>query len=339
MSRTLSLILIAMGIFALPCVAADSPQEKKSRTFQFTYETVVKDLAENQVARIWIPVPGTTADQVVQSLTINAPGAVTISREPKYQNQILYVEAKGDGSGQISLSASYKVTRHEVSSEPESLDDATSEMFLKADRMVPTGGKSLNLLKGIQLGDDDMDIAQTLYDVVNRHMKYSKEGTGWGRGDSEWACDSKFGNCSDFHSLFISMARANSIPAKFEMGFPLPEKRGSGEIPGYHCWAKFKPHGKGWVPVDISEANKNPKMKDYYFGRLTENRLAFSVGRDITLEPAQAGPPLNFFIYPYVEVDGKQLPDKQLTKKFTFLDIAQEQPAPASNAEAASGSK
>ena len=59
-------------------------------------------------------------------------------------------------------------------------------------------------------------------------MKYSKEGKGWGQGDSVWACDSKFGNCTDFHSLFISLARGNKIPAKFEMGFPIPPKRGEG---------------------------------------------------------------------------------------------------------------
>jgi transglutaminase-like putative cysteine protease len=152
-------------------------------------------------------------------------------------------------------------------------------------------------------------------------MRYSKEGTGWGRGDSDWACDSGYGNCTDFHSMFISLARAQKIPAKFEIGFPLPEKRGSGEVAGYHCWAKFKPKGKDWIPVDISEANKNPKMRDYYFGNLTEDRVTFSLGRDINLVPKQDGEPLNFFVYPYVEVDGKAYPADKVRRKFTFKDV------------------
>jgi transglutaminase-like putative cysteine protease len=187
---------------------------------------------------------------------------------------------------------------------------------------VPITGKPLALLAGRELPKDQLAIGRVLYDVVNNHMRYSKEGVGWGQGDVEWACDSRYGNCSDFHSLFISLARSQKIPAKFEIGFPLPEKRGEGEIAGYHCWAKFKPRSNGWVPVDISEASKNPKLREYYFGNLTEDRVTFSVGRDLVLVPEQDGPPLNFFIYPYVEVAGKPHPSDSVKHKFTFQDIA-----------------
>jgi hypothetical protein len=62
-------------------------------------------------------------------------------------------------------------------------------------------------------------------------------------------------------------------------------------------------------------------MKDYYFGNLTADRVAFTVGRDITLVPKQDGPPLNFFIYPYVEVNGKPLPPEQIERKFGYEDV------------------
>ena len=57
--------------------------------------------------------------------------------------------------------------------------------------------------------------------------------------------------------------------------------------------------------MDISEAWKAPAKHDYFFGNLDANRIRFSTGRDLTLEPKQQGPPLNYFVYPYVEVDGK----------------------------------
>jgi hypothetical protein len=75
------------------------------------------------------------------------------------------------------------------------------------------------------------------------------------------------------------------------------------------------------VAVDISEANKDPKMKDYYFGNLTEDRVVFSSGRDITLAPKQDGEPRNFFIYPYVEVDGKEYPADKVQKQFLYKDV------------------
>jgi transglutaminase-like putative cysteine protease len=195
------------------------------------------------------------------------------------------------------------------------------ERSLQPDALVPIDGKPLELIKDKELPKDATAKAKLFYDLVNKHLRYSKEGKGWGRGDSAWACDSKFGNCSDFHSLFISLARSQKIPAKFEIGFPLPPMRGSGTVGGYHCWAFFRPDDKGWVAVDISEANKNPRLRDYYFGHLTEDRVGFSTGRDLELVPRQKGKPLNFFVYPYVEVDGREYPQEKIDKKFSYRDV------------------
>jgi Transglutaminase-like superfamily len=127
----------------------------------------------------------------------------------------------------------------------------------------------------------------------------------------------KRGNCTDFHSLFIGMMRAAGIPARFEIGFPLPADQHDGPIPGYHCWAQFYVEPYGWIPVDASEAWKHPDKKDYFFGAHDDNRLQFTVGRDIRLNPAQQSDPLNYFIYPYAELDGKPF---ALESKFSFRD-------------------
>jgi len=101
------------------------------------------------------------------------------------------------------------------------------------------------------------------------------------------------------------MARSLEIPSRFIMGFPLPQGKKSAEITGYHCWAEFYIEGRGWVPVDISEAIKNPEKKDYFFGRLDAHRVAFTTGRDIKLNSGESSHVLNYFIYPYVLVDGQ----------------------------------
>ena len=48
--------------------------------------------------------------------------------------------------------------------------------------------------------------------------------------------------------------------------------------------------------------------------------MQFTLGRDLTLQPKQAGGPLNYFIYPYVEVDGK--PFEGVEKKFTYREAS-----------------
>jgi transglutaminase-like putative cysteine protease len=120
--------------------------------------------------------------------------------------------------------------------------------------------------------------------------------------------------------VFISLMRAQGIPARFEIGFPLAEAP-AGEIAGYHCWAEFYLDKMGWVPVDISEAWKAPAKHDYFFGSLDANRIRFSTGRDLTLEPRQAGPPLNYFVYPYVEVDGKPF-EGSLERRVSYAPAA-----------------
>ncbi len=90
---------------------------------------------------------------------------------------------------------------------------------------------------------------------VVEEMRYMKFGKGWGQGDPVHACDSGTGNCTDFHSYFIALARTVDIPARFAIGASIPSARNEGRISGYHCWAEFYAEGKGWQ-VDISEGDK-----------------------------------------------------------------------------------
>jgi uncharacterized protein (TIGR03000 family) len=302
-----------------------APENAKSREFFFTYTATVKGLPPDKTARIWLPVPSTSEDQKVTVVSQDPAGQ--IGTEPKYGNRIYYYEGTAGADGTIKVQLKFRVKRFEVKGDQNqtAAADEQTQTFLAPDAMVPVGGKALTLVQGKTLPTEALALARVFYDAVNDHMRYSKEGTGWGRGDVEWACDSKYGNCTDFHSLFISLSRAHKIPAKFEIGFSIPEKRGAGPVPGYHCWAKFKPQGRGWIPVDISEANKvkakDNQMVNYYFGNLTEDRVTFSTGRDLRLEPVQQGKPLNFFIYPYVEVDGKQYDNVE--RQFAYEDVAE----------------
>ncbi|MBO0700382.1 MAG: transglutaminase domain-containing protein [Zavarzinella sp.] len=301
-----------------PILAAAEP---KTRTFRFTYEATVTGLAPGQEARIWLPVPSTTDDQEILAIDKHFPTEPALNTETGLGNRMFYLSAKADADGTIPLEAVYTVKRKEVKGETDKTLHDMLDQYLKFDPLSKPDGKQMRLLEGKKLPDDSMAKAKELYEIVNGMLHYSKDGTEWGRGDVDWVCDSKYGNCTDFHSLFIALARSEKIPARFEIGFGLPAKRGVGDIAGYHCWAKFKPEGKGWVPVDISEANKNPKMKDYYFGNLTEDRVTFSNGRNITLAPKQDGPPLNFFVYPYVEVGGKPYATDKVKRKFGFEDV------------------
>jgi transglutaminase-like putative cysteine protease len=116
------------------------------------------------------------------------------------------------------------------------------------------------------------------------------------------------------------MARSAGVPARFAIGLPLSPARSSGEteIKGYHCWAELYVDGRGWVPIDASEAVKDPARREYFFGHHDENRLELSRGRNLILSPAQQGPTLNFFVDPYAEVDGRS--HEAVDRRVTFRD-------------------
>jgi transglutaminase-like putative cysteine protease len=298
------------------------------RSFEFTYLTRIPSLpADAKISRMWIPLPQSDSYQAISGLKIQSPFPYAMHRDSEYGNQYLYLEvpaAKIAGPAEVRFN--FHVTRQEhrvaLGTHPiaanSGADSGDLHRFLQPDRRVPLQGiigeLSAQETRGIQ---DPLAKARAIYDYVIATMRYDKSGTGWGNGDAIWACTAKRGNCTDFHSLFIGMMRAAGIPARFEIGFPLPADQHAGTIPGYHCWAQFYVEPYGWIPVDASEAWKHPEKKNYFFGTHDDNRLQFSVGRDIRLEPPQQGDPLNYFIYPYAELDGKPL---ALESKFSFQD-------------------
>ena len=337
--RVLSSLLLACMSVSL-CFAQSSTPEKQtenqpfsppSRTFQFTYSFTVKDIpAGTKIVRVWVPVAHTDENQTVRLLNVKAPGKTEKTQEKEYGNHILYAELHDPAPGPVEFTLEYEVTRREYSrgdyAKLERKDSkpgvvpASMTRYVEPDKLIPTDGKIKTLAEQVTASrTGSVAKAKAAYDYFFTSFRYEKTGTGWGRGDAVWACDSKHGNCTDFHSPFIGVLRADGIPARFDIGFPLPEDKDKGDIAGYHCWAEFYSPKIGWIPVDISEAWKAKEKESYFFGSVDANRVKFSTGRDITLSPKQDGPPLNYFVYPYVEVDGK--PYDAISKQFSFVEV------------------
>ena len=243
------------------------------------------------------------------------------TRENEYGNEMLYAETQKAEKDEYTFAIIYDVARSQSSPGASGVLRATEERRLPSlDKLVPTTGlpAELAVKQVADVKGGDYEKGRAIYQYVLANMSYDKTGTGWGHGDTLYACSAKHGNCTDFHSLFISMARSQRIPARFEIGFPIPSDKHSGDIAGYHCWADFHTQEHGWVPVDISEAWKHPEQREFFFGHWDDNRVQFSVGRDITLSPKQDGEPLNYFVYPYVEVDHKEY--SNVSTHFSFAD-------------------
>lgn len=322
MLRKLCVLLLLL--FALVIVS----HAQDTRHFTFHYAFTVKNLEAGKKVRVWIPAAQSDAYQEVRIISAKGDLPLKKTRESKYGNETYFAEASSTNQPELHFSVEYEVVRHErVALTPAahvvaaSLTNKERQEDLQPDALVPITGLPADLAAKVTQGKTQpLDKARAIYDYVFTTMRYEKTGTGWGRGDVLYACDAKKGNCTDFHSLFIAMARSQGIPARFEIGFPLPPDKHSAEVAGYHCWSDFYIDGSGWIPVDISEAWKHPEKRDYFFGSHDVDRMQFSMGRDLRLTPSQDGKPLNYLVYPYVEVDGREYPNVSLA--LSFADVA-----------------
>ncbi len=268
--------------------------------FEFLYRSTLPEITDD--ARMWLPLPETDTFQSVEVESISAPGKQSVLKDREHRNRILFLELGPEDSGK-TIEIRYHVQRHEKAVYPA--QTPVQGKYLAPARLVPADEEFSVIAEQVVGGKkSDLVRARALYDHVIDRMRYMKYGEGWGKGDAVYACDARTGNCTDFHSYFIALARAVSIPARFSIGAAIPSERNEGGVDGYHCWAEFYADGKWW-PVDISEGDKYSSLSTYYFGHHPANRFELSRGRDLVVEPGPTSGPINFLAYPVLEMGGE----------------------------------
>jgi transglutaminase-like putative cysteine protease len=76
------------------------------------------------------------------------------------------------------------------------------------------------------------------------------------------------GVCQDFAHLFIAVARAMGVPARYVSGY-IHSPRGSGVAPASHAWAEAWVPARGWVGYDATHPI-----------RASDHHVRLAVGRD-----------------------------------------------------------
>ncbi len=284
-----------------------------SDEFEFLYSVKLPKITGP--ARMWLPWPSSDEFQTVEVIAVSDVGTHRLLTDRKHGNKVLFVELDPTDSLK-TIDIRFQVKRVEIFAYPA--DEPNPQKHLNPERLVPADQNFQTIAREVTEGrTSDIMKARALYDHVMERVRYMKYGSGWGKGDAVYACNVGTGNCTDFHSYFIALARAVGIPARFAIGAAIPSERNDGGIDGYHCWAEFYADGKWW-PVDISEADKYSSLSTYYFGHHPANRFEFSRGRDLVVEPAPSFGPINFLAFPILEIAGKSAP---VRTEFSFIRL------------------
>jgi transglutaminase-like putative cysteine protease len=302
---------------------AQPPAERRAR-LNFVCE--IADLpAGAKTVDMWIPMPSSNDRQKIKLLNESELAGGRVSNDKAFGNRIYYRHFEVPGAGvkpgnatdralPIKVELIYDVevreatvaAAKELASTHSSVPADKFAVYLGDSRMIPIKGRITDLARSMQLPDGEpLRTGRQIYDHLVNTMRYNSLARGAGTGNAVWACDSKTGDCTDFHSVFIGVCRSRGIPADHCFGLPMPPGKPEGDIDHCHCWAQFWVADIGWIPIDASRANQFPKDREYYFGTLGSTFIALTHGRDVVLEPPQQGARLNMFDRPVAEVDGK----------------------------------
>ena len=330
--KNLLMLMLSLCVFSgCGTVGKAINTDRESRKFEIEYVVELSDCPVGEEIEIWVPVPRGDDHQIISANSVEMDDLLENSAsEDRFDsrgNKMVHITGKlKRPSGNLTFKATVQRFVNNVDLMDYSKDNgekpAADSIDLQPSTLcfvTPQIQKEADALAA--LSPTILGKARRFYDHILNQMAYSKAGKGWGRGDIYHACEVGEGNCTDFHTYFSALCMAAGIESRFQIGMwgkytPQAERFKTG---GYHCWAEFHVPGKGWVPVDISEADKDVANKDKYFGSQTANRVTLSTGRDLNLSPAQKGGPLNFFVNPYAEINGK--PFEGITKSCYWQEL------------------
>lgn len=308
----LGLLASGSGLFATP-VGPFDPSSVTCMAFDVTYRTEVHSLPRDaEQAHLWMPLPPSDDAQEVADLSITCPVRYEITSDVVYGNRMVHVKT-GPQAAPFALESRYRIVRRRTGAKREPLDRASARKYLRLSQRVRVTEEVEAFTRRVVGGAErPVEVGRRVYDALIDLLTYDRQIEGCGLGDTAWIVKHRRGKCDDYHALFMAMMVSRGIPVRWEQGFPLPYPsaggvsggRLSGDCSGAHCWVSFYDPDLGWMPVDASEADKHPEMRDFFFGRLTPNRFKISEGRAITMSPQQGGDALPTFAYAYAEADG-----------------------------------
>ena len=238
-------LFVALLVAAPPEAGVAKPAAPKERTIEFTYAVQIPAQPKGiGPIDVFIPLAVSDEQQTVidRKLEATIPGRELT--EETYGNSFWHGRVGLSDGQPIEIKVKYKVKRKAFSPPREGkatpVNQAQLHRFIIANRRVPTSGRLIEkLVADLPIADHPpLKRARAIYDYVIDNMEYKKVGKGWGNGDTSWACSARYGNCTDYHALFISLARRFEMPARFDIGIPIPLDRDEGKVPGYHCWAQ-----------------------------------------------------------------------------------------------------
>lgn len=341
--------------FAVSANDSSKVVQPEQAAFRIKNVLTVKIPPDAKTVRIWFAVPQEDAYSVITNFNAATDHPVHYDWD-SWRNRVGYLEVPSGTQGPVTITETFDLKRTEMRNviDPKATRPLTDSertalsRYLQPTTYVVVNDQIKTFAKSIVGGETNPVLqARKIYDWTLQNIDYWVKDPDHLKaspvGSTEYCLSNKTGNCTDFHSLFASLAMASGLPTRMIYGSLMkPTLDGIQVDASYHCWLQFYAPNLGWLPLDVSLANiygkefpltdKNKVLVerttatgyhgidmskvDYYFGNIDDRRVVWSVGRDLMMQPPQDDGPVNSLPKVYVEVNGKQYTD--WTREFTY---------------------
>lgn len=287
---------------------------------------------------VWVPYPMSDTQQDISRMQVGGNATHSaVYRDP--QSGALFLHAAWENTKvKPVLTMNFHVNSHYTAlpklSKGQEIFPVEVLPYLKASTQIPCDDSQIKAIasKATKGRKGTLDKARGVYEwvIANTERNPNVKGCGLGKALTTLNEAKGGGKCADISAVYVAIARAAGIPTRDVYGLRSTGK--SGEITGdFHCWAEFYLPGTGWVPVDPADVRKamlvqklqltdaeTAKWKEFFWAGDDLFRIALNRdSRGTILTPRQQGQPLEYFMYPYGEVDGKPL-DYFTAKNFGY---------------------
>ncbi|WP_193165208.1 transglutaminase-like domain-containing protein [Microbulbifer hainanensis] len=227
-------LLVCFWFNTVGKVPQSSYELAKTVRYSFLVSNGTGEFIENAHVSVFAPVKKNSY-QLIERITANQSFDTKIDQSG---NQSLLFQIKGlapHASQIISITAKLR-----LASRPQFFG-VKAEVFLQPEANIEVDSPEIMALAG-KLSGDVKKIASWIYRNIT-DTGYMAEDRG-----ARYAITRKKGDCTEFASAFVGLARASNVPARMIGGFTADDS-GRLRAENYHNWAEYK-RGEAWSIAD-----------------------------------------------------------------------------------------
>jgi len=277
--------------------ASSKKNSVKPVRYRIDYSITLKDsvVPDGEVVRCWLPFPREVKGRQEDIKIISTyPENFIISDNNKYMHRSVYAEQTLDNGKKLKFSVSYEYTcsAYYDKIDPDEVIGYNKE---SAEYIEYTSERKPHIVFSNELKKVSAEI------VGNEKNPYliAKKIYAWVDGYAPWASsreystlqnipmycyENKHGDCGIQTLLFMTLARMNGIPTRWQSGWT-PSSM--------HDWCQMYIEPYGWIPVDQSyglQKSDNDDIKWFYLGNIDSKRLIVNDEYSVPFYPAKIYP-------------------------------------------------